>query len=60
MREDLIVDPQFKALALLDDIQGESIEGKRVLEWHICWEFILQEDLSIDGYLNLSRDEGEV
>lgn len=60
MREDLIVDPQFKALTLLDDVQGESIECEGVLEGHICWEFIFQEYLSIDSYLNLSRDEGEV
>lgn len=60
MREDLIVDPQFEALTLLDDVQGKAIECEGVLEGYICWEFILQEYLPIDSDLDLPRDEGEV
>lgn len=54
MREDLIVDPQFEALALLDDVEGESVEGEGVLEGNIGRQLIFQEDLPIDSYLNLS------
>ena len=58
--EDLVVDPELEGLALLDHVEGETVEGERVLEGHIAGHFCLVHNLAVAGYLDFARHEGVV
>lgn len=60
MREHLVIDPELKTLALLDDVQREAVEGEGILEGDVGWKLVLEEDLAVYGDLDFAGNEGEV
>jgi hypothetical protein len=60
MGEHFVIDSQLEGLALLNEIQREAVEVERILEGHISWEFVLEEDLAIDCDFDFAGEEGEI
>ena len=54
MGEDLVIDSQLEGLTLLDHIEGEPVQGERVLEGYVTGDFGLVHDLAVTCDLDLA------